>query len=236
LPPPRPPVQARTASTQEVYDLKIASLVLDNIRSILSRRLVIDLCEQDAGTASRSARIKHMILESFSDDYVEMLVQLAVLLPRSMSAYSLHDFFMDLCMALIEQNGAVSEFSVYSTRTSTSTQSRFLCPNRHTLKLVSGSKSSKKESSNWSCDVCKEPIPAGSEGILQCKVCKPKPYDVCVKCRSTLKTSQVECLAQILVNIYSGIRKLEPGLLKGNAEELFAESFNRCNLQRKPVE
>jgi hypothetical protein len=42
-----------------------------------------------------------------------------------------------------------------------------------------------------------------------------------------LKTSQVECLAQILVNIYSGIRKLEPGLLKSNAEELFAESFSR---------
>jgi hypothetical protein len=225
-PSPRPSVQAPTISIKEVYDLKIASLVLDNIRSILSRRLLIDLC-QHPGATSRRAQIKHLILESFSDDYVEMLVQLAVLLPRSKSAYSLHDFFFDLCTALIEQNAAVSDFSVYSTNTSISTQSQLLCPNRHTLKLVCGSKSSKKESSNWSCDVCKVLIPAGSAGILQCKLCKPRPYDVCVKCRSTLKTSQVEYLSQILVNIYSGISKLEPGLLKSNAEELFAESFNR---------
>ena len=132
------------ALSKEDHDLNVASMLLVSIRSILSQSLLIDVCGQAADAASRSVRIQRSILESFHDDYIEMVVQLAIMLPRSTASYSLKTFFMDLCTALIRHNRTVSDFARYSIKASTSSQSQLFCPNQHPLKLVSGSKISKK--------------------------------------------------------------------------------------------
>jgi hypothetical protein len=207
-------------------DFNLVSILLSANRSILTKCLSTSIFDE-TNAASRVLRIQDTILNTFLDDQVDFLIQLALQLSRSSSSYSLHNFFTDLSVALLEEYRDVPNFSFHSSRRiiDTVSESMLNCPDQHPLLRVKSQKSQKESSKQWGCNICKVPFPAGSEGIMLCKVCKPSYY-VCVKCQITLRSSHRKCFAQIMGEIFQGIMNFEPIFLIKNAETLFAESFD----------